>query len=137
MKKIVILITIMIFTLVGTVTASNYTMSWDFEVFNNPNATQVALNTAQTQDGLIEEEDDPLERFKEGLERRLYSAVQRSIVDMIIGEEDVTEGEFPVGNLNIIVDEDDVTGEVTVIIEDTETGETTIISYSPDDYIYW
>ncbi len=137
MRRIITLLIIMLLTLAGTAAAANYTMSWDFEVFNNPDARQVALNLANTQDSLIEEEEDALERFKEGLERRLYSAAQRSLVDMILGEEEVSEGQFPVGNLIVTIDEDDVTGEVTIIIEDTETGETTFISYSPDDYIYW
>src|SRR6056297_1848821 len=114
MKKIITFFIILVFTLAGTVTAANYTMSWDFEVFNNPNATQVALNAAQTQDGLTEEEEDPMERFKEGLERRLYSAAQREIVDMIIDEDGLAVGEYNVGNLEIVVGEDPNTGEVTI-----------------------
>jgi len=124
----------MIFTLASTVTAANYTMSWDFEVFNNPNATQVAINVAQTQDDLTEEEEDPLERFKEGLERRLYSAIQRRIVDMITGDSEAY-GEFEAGNLEVKVAEDPDTGEVIVDIYNTETGESTIITYAPGEYI--
>ncbi|MFW5991739.1 MAG: curli assembly protein CsgF [Halanaerobiaceae bacterium] len=135
MKKIITLLVVIIFTLAGTVTAANYTMSWDFEIFNDANATQVALNNAQIQDELAEEEEDPLERFKEGLERRLYSAVQRSIVDMITGDSEAY-GEFEVGNLEVSVAEDPDTGEVIVDIYNTETGESTTITYAPDEYIW-
>ncbi len=112
----------------------NYTMSWSFQTFNQPNARQVAINVAEMQDGLIEEEEDPIERFTEGLERRLYSSAQRQIVDMIMDEDEVPYGEFEAGNLQISVAEDPQTGEVIVDIYDVITGDSTTITYSGDEW---
>ena len=112
----------------------NYTMSWSFQTFNNPNARQVAINTAETQDGLVDEDEDPIQRFADGLERRLYSSAQREIVDMIMDEDEVPYGEFDAGNLNISVAEDPQTGEVIVEIVDQISGDSTIITYSDDDF---
>ncbi len=112
----------------------NYTMSWSFQTFNDPNARQVAINTAETQRELVDEEEDPIQDFADGLERRLYSSAQREIVDMIMDEDEVPYGEFDAGNLNISVAEDPQTGEVIVEIVDQISGDSTIITYSDDDF---
>lgn len=140
MKKfltISVVVLCLVFALNFTVTAYNsynYTMSWSFQTFNQPNARQVAINTAEMQDGLIEEEEDPIEEFADGLDRRLYSSAQREIVDMIMDEDEVPYGEFEAGNLEISVAEDPQTGEVIVEIYDVISGDSTTITYSGDEW---
>lgn len=136
MKKILIIICmiIMICNLGIVVTATNYTMSWDFEVFNDPSARQVAINIAKIQDGLIEEEEDSIERFKDGLERRLFNSAQRNIVDMILNEDEIPYGNFEAGELKITVAEDPQTGEVLIDIVNIVTGESTTVTYSSDEW---
>ncbi|MFW6029083.1 MAG: curli assembly protein CsgF [Halanaerobiales bacterium] len=112
----------------------NFTMSWSFQTFNQPNARQVAINTAEKQDGLIEEKEDPIENFASGLERRLYSSAQRDIVDKIMSEDEVPYGEYEAGNLKISVAEDPQTGEIIVDIYDTVSGDSTTITYSGDEW---
>lgn len=112
----------------------NYTMSWSFQTYNQPNGRQVAINTAEKQDGLIDEEDDPIQRFADGLERRLYSSAQREIVNKIMDEDEVPYGEYQAGNLNISVAEDPQTGDVIIEIVDQVSGDSTIIDYSSDDF---
>ncbi|MFN2364702.1 MAG: curli assembly protein CsgF [Halarsenatibacteraceae bacterium] len=138
MKKVlpILLIFGLIFTFVATVEAyngHNYTMSWSFQTFNNPNARQVAINTAEKQDGLIEV-DDPIQNFADGLERRLYSSAQREIVNKIMDEDEVPYGQYEAGNLNISVAEDPQTGEVIVEIVDKISGDSTVITYSGDSF---
>jgi len=135
-NKIIILILVSILFLGGSVQASQYTMSWSFRTFNNPNARQVAINTAEKQDGLVEEDEDPIEQFKESLERRLMSTLQRDLIDQITGEEEVDSGEsYQVGDLDISVVEED-NGDVTLTITNLNTGETSVVTYS-DDYYYY
>lgn len=135
MKKILLISVMLIIFLSGSVFAyPNYNMSWDFQIYNNPDARQVAINTAQKQADLTETEEDPIDQFTEGLERRLYSSAQRQIIDMIMGEEDIPYGDFEAGDLQISVAEDPQTGEVLVEITDTISGDSTIITYSDDDW---
>jgi|GEM_PF-1129922 len=112
----------------------NFTMSWSFQTFNQPNNRQVAINVAEMQQDMIEEEEDPIEQFTDGLERRLYSSAQREIVDMIMDEDEVPYGEFEAGNLEISVAEDPQTGEVIVEIYDMVSGDSTTITYSGDEW---
>jgi len=125
---------IFIFTAVSSVGALNYTMSWRFQSFNNPNARQVNMNIAETQAGMVEEMIDPLERFRQQFERRMISTIQRSIVDRIRDEdaEGPAEGSYQVGDLEITITEDPLTGEVTLDVINIITGESTTISYSDE-----
>ncbi|MFP4199728.1 MAG: curli assembly protein CsgF [Halanaerobium sp.] len=137
MKKSVVVLIILsglMFLTAFSVSAENYTMSWNFRVFNHPNARQAAINTAEKQDGLIEENQDPVERFRESFERRLMSTVQRNLIDQILDDEKEAEGNFQTGDLDISVTEDPDTGDVTFETTDLNTGETTIITYSADDW---
>ncbi|TDO91275.1 curli production assembly/transport component CsgF [Halanaerobium saccharolyticum] len=136
-NKIIILtlVTILFWGGFASVQASQYTMSWSFRTFNNPNARQVAINTAEKQDGLVEEDEDPIERFKESFERRLMSTMQRELIDQITGEESVIEKSYQTENLDISVIEEP-NGDVTLTITDLNTGETSIVTYSADDYYY-
>ncbi len=135
MRKMLIFAIIISICLVfsGNAQALNYTMSWDFQIFNDANARQVAINVAEKQHDLVDVED-PIEEFTDGLDRRLQSSAQREIVDMIMDEDEVPYGEFEAGNLNISVAEDPQTGEVIVEITDIITGDSTIITYEGDDW---
>ncbi len=136
-KTLTISVLVCLFSVLGVSASaydSMYTMSWSFQTFNNPNARQVAINTAEKQDGLIEDEEDPIERFASGLERRLYSSAQRNIVDKIMSEDEVPYGEYETGNLKISVAEDPQTGEIIVDIYDTISGDSTTIDYSGDNW---
>ncbi|MFW6382356.1 MAG: curli assembly protein CsgF [Bacillota bacterium] len=132
MKKLFIF-TVMLIMIIGlTFSAAaypSYNMSWSFNKFNNPDARQAAINIAETQDDLVETDQNSIDRFTEGLERRLYSSVQRQIIEDIMESEDPT-GEFTAGDLEISVTEGD--GEVFVEITDSITGESTTVTYSND-----
>lgn len=130
-----VLIIIFVILLAGHSKAANHTMSWNFEIFNNYNSRQVALNLAQVQAGLVEEDDDVIEEFKEDLERRLFSSVQRNIVDMILNQDEIPYGEFEAGDLVVTVAEDPQTGEVVIEIIDIISGDSTVINYSSDDWV--
>ena len=123
-----------IFTAVSTAGALNFTMSWSFQSFNNPNARQVNMSLAETQSGMVEEAMDPLERFQERFERRMISSIQRSIIERIRDEdaEGPAEGSYQVGDLEISISEDQLTGEVTLDVVNIITGESTTISYSDE-----
>ena len=129
MKKIIILMVsiLIIFSFTfSTAAYPNYNMSWDFRIFDDPDARQVAINTAEKQDGLVESTQDSIDRFKEGLERQLYGSIQRDIIDKIDSGD--PEGKWQTGDLKIELNESN--GEVIVTITDTITGETTTIYYS-------
>jgi len=137
MKKygfIFLFILLFIFTAVSSVGALNFTMSWNFRSFNNPNARQVNMSIAETQAGMVEEAMDPLERFQQQFERRMISSIQRSIVERIRDEdaEGPAEGSYQVGDLEITISEDQLTGEVTLDVVNIITGESTTISYSDE-----
>ena len=128
---------IMLFLIISislSVSAYNYNMSWNFRVFNDPDARQVALNIAQIQLDNVVKEADPVDAFQTSFERRLMSTVQRAIIDQIFGEAGITVGEYRVGDLNVSIAEDANTGEVVMEIEDMITGESTIVTYAVD---YW
>jgi hypothetical protein len=57
-------------------------MSWGFQLLNNPNARQVALNIANAQQELLRTTEDQsgIDRFKESLDRMAMSKAIRDIV---------------------------------------------------------
>ncbi len=138
MKKQLITLAILAGLIFGTFSSSaaayNFTMSWNFQIFNNPNARQVAINTAEKQAEMYQEEQDPIERFQESFERRLTSRIQREMVDKIMQDEEMAFGDYEVGDLRVSIAEDPDTGEVYVEIRDIITGETTTITYSADEW---
>jgi len=109
------------------------TMSWDFELYNQPYAEQTALTIAQAQKQLEKAEEDPfarwdqdpLERFKEMLTQQILYKLSRSVVDEIFGEGTLEPGTYTVGNYEIVIMTDGIT--VIITITDTETGNTTTI----------
>lgn len=58
------------------------TMTWGFQILNNPNARQVALNIATAQQELakVTQEQSAIDRFKESLDRMAMSKAIRDIV---------------------------------------------------------
>ncbi len=80
--------------------AANHTMRWDFEIFNNANARQVALNIASKQRELAREEDEKtaLERFQESLERQVINRAIREIVEGVFEPDEMEEGWYKVGD---------------------------------------
>lgn len=117
----------------GAVQAANFTMSYSFKIFGNPNARQVALNLADKQANLAKGEQSELEMFVEGLKRRLMSEVYREILDDIFSPDGPPqEGKYYAGNLVITVHTDD-DGNTVIIVEDTVTGEVSVIELSD----YW
>lgn len=136
MKYISILFILLCVTFVFPAAASQYpeyNMKWDFNIFNDPDARQVAINIAQNQEGLIDREDDPIATFVEALERRLYMTTQNKIVDIILENEDIPYGEFEAGDLIISIAKDPNTDEILVEITDKITGDSTILIYSSFD----
>ncbi|MFW5987984.1 MAG: curli assembly protein CsgF [bacterium] len=137
MKKIIFIIVILLISINFSVFAAvypDYSMRWNFELFNNHDARQVALNLAKSQEELLKEaiETDPIDQFIEGLERRLYTSAQRKIIDMIINEDEVASGSFDIGELSIVVAEDPETSKIIVEIIDKISGDSTIVTYSND-----
>jgi curli production assembly/transport component CsgF len=120
-----------IFIFVSTAGADTVT-SWEFKTFNDPDARQVAQNIASTQHEMSLAED-PIAQFISGLNGRIMSLIQQDIVNKMV-EEGLAEGSYDVGNLEITVSEDEVTGVVTVTLVNTDTGEVTEIEYSTDEW---
>lgn len=132
-KKLILLsVTLMIgFTFTVSVFASS-TMSWDFELYNNPHAETIASSIAQAQAGLEQDPPDPIERFEDRLTLQILSRIQRDIVRAAFGDEVLEVGHYVVGNYTVDVTTD---GDlITVIITDTVTGDTTIIAVPYYDY---
>lgn len=99
MKRIVLfgLVAVMVLGISGLAGAT-YTMSWRFELINNPNARQVALNVANTQQELLRTTEDQsgLDRFKESLDRMAMSKAIRDIVYYDPNSESPDHGFVPV-----------------------------------------
>lgn len=132
-KGLVLLIALalVVFSIQGAA-AANFTMSWGFKIFGNPNARQVALNLAEKQANLEKGEESELDVFVEGLKRRLMSEVYREIIKDIFDGDGPGSGQYYAGHLVITVDTNE-DGRTVVIIEDTVTGEVSIIELSD----YW
>lgn len=99
MKKIIgigVLATIIISLGAAQALASS-TMTWGFQVFNNPNARQVALNLATAQQELakVTNEQTALERFRESLDRMTMSKAVRDIVYYDPNSDDPSHGFVP------------------------------------------
>lgn len=133
-KKIlyIILASFLIIFLFSSLISAGSTTSWSFQTFNNPDARQVAQNIASTQHEMSLSED-PIAQFISGLNGRIMSLIQQDIVNKMI-EDGLAEGSYDVGNLEVTVNEDEITGVVTIILTNTATGEVTEIEYSTDDW---
>ena len=133
MRKFAVILSaalILLLIIPGAAGAANFTMSYSFKIFCNPNARQVALNLAEKQASLAKGEQTELEMFVEGLKRRLMSEVYRQILDDIFSPDGPPEqGEYIAGNLVITVRTDEE-GNTEIIVEDTVKGEISIIELS-------
>lgn len=128
----IILIFLITFLIFSNITSASATTSWEFQIFNDPDARQVAQNIASTQNEMSLSED-PIAQFISGLNGRIMSLIQQDIVNKMV-EDELAEGSYDVGNLEIVVNEDEITGVVTLILTNTETGEVTEIEYSTSDW---
>lgn len=135
MRKIILyilLISFLFITAFTNITVADSVTSWKFKTFNDPDARQVAQNIASTQHEMSLSED-PIAQFINGLNGRIMSLIQQDIVNKMV-EDGLAEGNYDVGNLEITVSEDEITGVVTIILTNTTTGEVTEIEYSTDDW---
>ncbi len=135
MNKIILyisFISLMIVIIFTNIIAADSVTSWDFKTFNDPDARQVAQNIASTQHEMSLSED-PIAQFISGLNGRIMSLIQQDIVNKMI-DDGLAEGSYDVGNLEVTIDEDEITGVVTIILTNTTTGEVTEIEYSTDDW---
>lgn len=128
----ILLVSLLSIFLFSSVIIAASTTSWSFQTFNNPDARQVAQNIASTQHEMSLSED-PIAQFISGLNGRIMSLIQQDIVNKMV-EDGLAEGSYDVGNLEITVNEDEITGVVTIILTNTDTGEVTEIEYSTDDW---
>jgi hypothetical protein len=117
MKKIVIssVVALLVFGMAGLVQAK-YTMSWGFELLNNPNARQVALNVANAQQELLRTTEDPsgIDRFKESLDRMTMSKAIRDIVYYDPDSDAPSYGFVPVDDGWIYYEWDEVSGSMKI-----------------------
>lgn len=121
--------------LFGLRTASANFVNWEFEIFNDPNARQVALNVAGQQRSLEEGELTPEEEFRNQLERRILSRIMQAVVAEAFGdgEGDFNGGQFQTGDLEIDIIADN--GEtITIHIHNKATGADTIIEVPYYDF---
>lgn len=121
---------VLIFTLlIGQSALAGSTMSWRFELYNQPYAEEVALSIAQAQKALKEESKDKfskenlMDMFKEMLLSQVFSRLARIIVDDAFGDgkwnPDLRE-EYRVGDYEIKIEvEDDL--YLVIRIRDTVT----------------
>lgn len=97
MKRIAVLsmVVALLLGLTGNTLAS-FTMSWSFQILNNPNARQVALNIANAQQELNKssEEQSGIDYFKESLERMTMSRAIRDIAYYDPSNEDAPNSGF-------------------------------------------
>lgn len=130
-KKLLYLLILLLIISTGVQAAS--TTSWKFNILNNPDARQVANNIASMQHKM-NLENDPIQQFIAGLNGRIMSIIQQGIINKMLDDNQDASGEYDIGNLNIVIIEDQQTGVVTIVLTNTETGEVTVIEYSTRDW---
>lgn len=111
------LVLLLVLTVGGRLAQAQHTMSWNFQLINNFNARQVALNIANAQQELLKttEEQSGLDRFKESLDRMAMSKAIRDIVYFEPGsEEEPPQGFVPVDDGWIYYAWDPVSGSMSI-----------------------
>ena len=89
------------------------------------------LNSAQSQNKLEDPAQtsgygrDALTDFEESLNRQILNQLSRKIVENQFGEEGLQDGQYTLGNYQIIIGSDE--GGVNININDTNTGNTTTV----------
>jgi curli production assembly/transport component CsgF len=99
----------------------------------NPYNSQWLLSCAQSQNSLTEKssadllKQDPLEEFKESLNRQILSRFSSEIVQAAFGEseDDLQEGHYQIGDYTI--DVKPLSSNIRVEITDAVTGNSTVI----------
>lgn len=98
MKRIALfsLVLILMLSLTTSVTLAYFTPTWNFQILNNPNARQVALNIANAQQELNRstEEQSGIDYFKDSLERMAMSKAIRDISYYDPSDEDAPDSGF-------------------------------------------
>lgn len=139
MLKKIILITILILLIPILRAEAAVITSWKYQFLNDPDARQVANNIASLQHEM-NLENDPIQQFIAGMNGRVMSIIQQGIINEMLDENQDASGEYDIGDLNVVIIEDQQTGVVTIVLTNTETGEVTEIEYStsewPTDFDY-
>lgn len=139
MVKKIILITILILLLPLLRAEAAAITSWKYHFLNDPDARQVANNIASLQREM-NLENDPIQQFIAGMNGRVMSIIQQGIINEMLDENQDASGQYDIGDLNVVIIEDQQTGVVTIVLTNTETGEVTEIEYStsewPTDFDY-
>lgn len=110
MKKLILTSAVLVIVLTfGSTALASYTMSYSFQILNNPNARQVALNIASTQQELRKEaeEQSGIDMFKESLDRMTMSKAVRDIVYYDPNSDEPSYGFVPVDDGWIYYEWDD------------------------------
>ncbi|RCW52328.1 MULTISPECIES: curli assembly protein CsgF [Halanaerobium] len=135
MKKIlslIMLIIIISIVLPNAVQAASVT-SWKFNILNDPDARQVAQNIASAQNDMTLA-NDPIAQFISGINGRIMNMIQQDIVNKML-ENNIGEGiNYEVGDVQIDVTEDPLTGVVTIVLTNIITGEITVIEYDTTEW---
>ena len=126
-RKLTMVILIAIIVVYGCASVFAYsTTSFEFRLYNRPNAERAALEIAKTQDELWNpEEEDPMEMFRSMLISQIFARFAQNITASIFGDEELLTGEYEFENYRVTV-LDTGTG-IRVEVVDTLTGETTLI----------
>ena len=107
--------------------------SWKFNIFNNPDARQVAQNIASAQNDMSLA-NDPIAQFISGINGRIMNMIQQDIVNKML-EDNIGDGlNYEVGDVEIDVTEDPLTGIVTIVLTNIITGEITVIEYDTTEW---
>ncbi|MGP3778437.1 curli assembly protein CsgF [Halanaerobium saccharolyticum] len=107
--------------------------SWKFNIFNDPDARQVAQNIASAQNDMSLA-NDPIAQFISGINGRIMNMIQQDIVNKML-EDNIGDGlNYEVGDVEIDVTEDPLTGIVTIVLTNIITGEITVIEYDTTEW---
>ena len=107
--------------------------SWKFNIFNDPDARQVAQNIASAQNDMTLA-NDPIAQFISGINGRIMNMIQQDIVNKML-ENNIGDGvNYEVGDVEIDVTEDPLTGIVTIVLTNIITGEITVIEYDTTEW---
>ncbi|PTV98486.1 curli production assembly/transport component CsgF [Halanaerobium saccharolyticum] len=107
--------------------------SWKFNIFNDPDARQVAQNIASAQNDMTLA-NDPIAQFISGINGRIMNMIQQDIVNKML-EDNIGDGlNYEVGDVEIDVTEDPLTGIVTIVLTNIITGEITVIEYDTTEW---
>lgn len=134
-KKIslIIVLSILFSIIFSTSLLAASVTSWKFNVLNDPDARQVAQNIASAQNDMSLA-NDPIAQFISGINGRIMNMIQQDIVNKML-ENNIGDGvNYEVGDVEIDVTEDPITGVVTILLTNIVTGEITVIEYDTTEW---